>query len=391
MNHAVLKAAGERNKNMGELICEFIQSTGFYHLTLPDLAMIGIACGLLYLGIVRKYEPLLLVPISFGMLLVNLPLAGLVQPEEPGIIGGLLNYLSFGLDKGIYPPLIFLGIGALTDFGPLIANPVTLLLGAAAQFGIFTTFAGAYFLGFTATQSGAIGIIGGADGPTAIFVAGRLAPELLGSIAIAAYSYMALVPIIQPPIMKLLTTRKEREVVMKQLRPVPKTVKIIFPIAVIIISGLLLPSAVPLLGMLMFGNLLRESGVTERLSRTAQTELNNIIVIFLGLSVGAKATAELFLTWNTILIIVLGLTAFAVGTAGGVLMGKLLYLITGGRINPLIGSAGVSAVPMAARVSQTLGKEANPKNYLLMHAMGPNVAGVIGSAVAAGIILSLFG
>ncbi len=376
---------------MGELIREFIQSTGFYHLTLPELAMIGIACGLLYLGIVRKYEPLLLVPISFGMLLVNLPLAGLLQPEEPGIIGGLLNYLSFGLDKGIYPPLIFLGIGALTDFGPLIANPVTLLLGAAAQLGIFTTFTGAYFLGFTAPQSGAIGIIGGADGPTAIFVAGRLAPELLGSIAIAAYSYMALVPIIQPPIMKLLTTRKEREVVMKQLRPVSKTEKIIFPIAVIILSGLLLPAAVPLLGMLMFGNLLRESGVTERLSRTAQTELNNIIVIFLGLSVGAKATAESFLTWNTILIIVLGLAAFAFGTAGGVLMGKLLYLITGGKINPLIGSAGVSAVPMAARVSQTLGKEANPNNYLLMHAMGPNVAGVIGSAVAAGIILSILG
>jgi len=376
---------------MGELLGEFIHSTGFSHLTLPELAMIAIACGLLYLGIVRKYEPLLLVPISFGMLLANLPLTGLLLPEEPGRIGGLLTYISFGLEKGIYPPLIFLGIGALTDFGPLIANPVTLLLGAAAQLGIFTTFAGAYLLGFSAPQSGAIGIIGGADGPTAIFVASRLAPELLGSIAIAAYSYMALVPIIQPPIMKLLTTKKERAVVMKQLRPVSKTEKIIFPIAVIIISGLLLPSAAPLLGMLMFGNLLRESGVTERLSRTAQTELNNIIVILLGLSVGAKATAEYFLTWNTILIIVLGLAAFALGTAGGVLMGKLLYLITGGKINPLIGSAGVSAVPMAARVSQTLGKEANPNNYLLMHAMGPNVAGVIGSAVAAGIFLAILG
>jgi len=376
---------------MGELLGEFIHSTGFSHLTLPELAMIAIACGLLYLGIVRKYEPLLLVPISFGMLLANLPLTGLLLPEEPGRIGGLLTYISFGLEKGIYPPLIFLGIGALTDFGPLIANPVTLLLGAAAQLGIFTTFAGAYLLGFSAPQSGAIGIIGGADGPTAIFVASRLAPELLGSIAIAAYSYMALVPIIQPPIMKLLTTKKERAVVMKQLRPVSKTEKIIFPIAVIIISGLLLPSAAPLLGMLMFGNLLRESGVTERLSRTAQTELNNIIVILLGLSVGAKATAEYFLTWNTILIIVLGLAAFALGTAGGVLMGKLLYLITGGKINPLIGSAGVSAVPMAARVSQTLGKEANPNNYLLMHAMGPNVAGVIGSAVAAGILLAILG
>lgn len=376
---------------MGPLINEFIQSTGFYHLTLAEIGMIAIACVLLYLGIAKKYEPLLLVPISFGILLVNLPLNELLQPETPGVIGGLLYYLSRGLELGIYPPLIFLGIGAMTDFGPLIANPVTLLLGAAAQFGIFTTFAGAYFLGFTAPQSGAIGIIGGADGPTAIFVANQLAPELLGSIAIAAYSYMALVPIIQPPIMKLLTTRREREVVMEQLRPVSKTEKIIFPIVVIILTGLLLPAAVPLLGMLMFGNLLRESGVTERLSKTAQMELNNIIVIFLGLSVGAKATAEYFLTWDTILIIILGLAAFALGTAGGVLMGKLLYLLTGGKINPLIGSAGVSAVPMAARVSQTLGKEANPNNYLLMHAMGPNVAGVIGSAVAAGILLSILG
>lgn len=376
---------------MGPLINEFIQSTGFYHLTLAEIGMIAIACVLLYLGIAKKYEPLLLVPISFGILLVNLPLNELLQPEMPGVIGGLLYYLSRGLELGIYPPLIFLGIGAMTDFGPLIANPVTLLLGAAAQFGIFTTFAGAYFLGFTAPQSGAIGIIGGADGPTAIFVANQLAPELLGSIAIAAYSYMALVPIIQPPIMKLLTTRREREVVMEQLRPVSKTEKIIFPIVVVILTGLLLPAAVPLLGMLMFGNLLRESGVTERLSKTAQMELNNIIVIFLGLSVGAKATAEYFLTWDTILIIILGLAAFALGTAGGVLMGKLLYLLTGGKINPLIGSAGVSAVPMAARVSQTLGKEANPNNYLLMHAMGPNVAGVIGSAVAAGILLSILG
>ncbi|VFU18763.1 Oxaloacetate decarboxylase beta chain 2 [anaerobic digester metagenome] len=374
---------------MGQLILEFIQSTGFYNLSLAELVMIGIACVLLYLGIVKKYEPLLLVPISFGILLANLPLSGLLQPESPGEIGGLLYYLSRGLELGIYPPLIFLGIGAMTDFGPLIANPVTLLLGAAAQLGIFTTFTGAYFLGFTAPQSGAIGIIGGADGPTAIYVANKLAPELLGSVAIAAYSYMALVPIIQPPIMRLLTTRREREVVMKQLRPVSKTEKIIFPIVVIILTGLLLPAAVPLLGMLMFGNLLRESGVTERLSKTAQTELNNIIVIFLGLSVGAKATAEYFLTWKTILIIILGLAAFAFGTAGGVLMGKLLYVITGGKINPLIGSAGVSAVPMAARVSQTVGKEANPNNYLLMHAMGPNVAGVIGSAIAAGILLSI--
>ena len=376
---------------MRALIIEFIQSTGFYHLTISELAMIAVACVLLYLGIVKKYEPLLLIPISFGMLLVNLPLSDLLQPEGQGVIGGLLYYLSRGLELGIYPPLIFLGIGAMTDFGPLIANPVTLLLGAAAQLGIFTTFTGAYFLGFTAPQSGAIGIIGGADGPTAIFVANHLAPELLGSIAIAAYSYMALVPIIQPPIMKLLTTKHERETVMTQLRPVSKTEKIIFPIVVIILTGLLLPAAVPLLGMLMFGNLLRESGVTARLSETAQNDLNNIIVIFLGLSVGAKATAGSFLTAETILIIVLGLAAFALGTAGGVLMGKLLYLITGGKINPLIGSAGVSAVPMAARVSQALGKEANPNNYLLMHAMGPNVAGVIGSAVAAGILLSLLG
>ena len=376
---------------MGELIGEFLQSSGFFHLTLPQFAMIVVACVLLYLGIVKKYEPLLLVPISFGILLANLPLSGLLQPESEGVIGGLFYYLSRGLELGIYPPLIFLGIGAMTDFGPLIANPITLLLGAAAQLGIFTTLTGAYFLGFTGPQSGAIGIIGGADGPTAIFVANHLAPELLGSIAIAAYSYMALVPIIQPPIMKLLTTKRERETVMKQLRPVSKTEKIIFPIVVVILTGLLLPSAVPLLGMLMFGNLLRESGVTERLSKTAQMELNNIIVIFLGLSVGAKATAEYFLTRETILIIILGLAAFALGTAGGVLMGKLLYLLSGGKINPLIGSAGVSAVPMAARVSQSLGKEANPNNYLLMHAMGPNVAGVIGSAVAAGILLSLLG
>jgi len=351
--------------------------------------MIVIACFLLYLGIAKKYEPLLLVPISFGILLVNLPLGGLMQPEVNGVLGGLFYYLAKGLELGIYPPLIFLGVGAMTDFGPLIANPITLLLGAAAQFGIFLTFIGAFFLGFSAQQSGAIGIIGGADGPTAIFLANQLAPELLGSIAIAAYSYMALVPIIQPPIMRLLTTRKERVIVMEQLREVSKTEKILFPIIVIILTGLLLPAAIPLLGMLMFGNLLRETGVTDRLSKGAQNELNNIVVIFLGLTVGAKATAAYFLTPDTIKIIVLGLSAFAFGTAAGVLMGKLLNLITGGKINPLIGSAGVSAVPMAARVSQTVGKTENPNNYLLMHAMGPNVAGVIGSAVAAGILLSI--
>lgn len=374
---------------MLDLLIEFLHGTGFFNLQITDVVMIIIACGLLYLGIVKKYEPLLLVPISFGMLLVNLPLGNLMQAEAGGEVGGLLYYLSLGLELGIYPPLIFLGVGAMTDFGPLIANPVTLLLGAAAQFGIFLTFVGAFFLGFTAQQAGAIGIIGGADGPTAIFIASRLAPELLGSIAIAAYSYMALVPIIQPPIMRLLTSKKERKIVMEQLRPVSKKEKILFPIIVIIITGLLLPAALPLLGMLMFGNLIRETGVTERLSKGAQNELNNIIVIFLGLTVGAKATAAYFLTPDTIKIILLGLTAFAFGTAAGVLMGKLLCALSKGKVNPLIGSAGVSAVPMAARVSQAVGKEENPNNYLLMHAMGPNVAGVIGSAVAAGILLSI--
>jgi carboxybiotin decarboxylase len=374
---------------MIDMLVEFMQGTGFYNLQLNEVIMIIIASILLYLGIAKKYEPLLLVPISFGILLVNLPLGGLVTPGSESVAGGLFHYLSLGLELGIYPPLIFLGVGAMTDFGPLIANPITLLLGAAAQFGIFITFIGAIFLGFTAPQAGAIGIIGGADGPTAIFLANRLAPELLGSIAIAAYSYMALVPIIQPPIMRLLTSKKERQIVMEQLRPVSKTEKILFPIVVIILTGLLLPAAIPLLGMLMFGNLIRETGVTDRLSQGAQNELNNIVVIFLGLTVGAKATAAYFLTPDTIKIVLLGLTAFAFGTAAGVLMGKLLNIITKGKINPLIGSAGVSAVPMAARVSQTVGKEENPNNYLLMHAMGPNVAGVIGSAIAAGIMLSI--
>lgn len=371
------------------MLIEFLQGTGFYNLRVNDVIMIVIACILLYLGIAKKYEPLLLVPISFGILLVNLPLGGLMTPVIGSEPGGLLYYLSLGLELGIYPPLIFLGVGALTDFGPLIANPLTILLGAAAQFGIFLTFLGAIYFGFTAQEAGAIGIIGGADGPTAIFIATQLAPELLGSIAIAAYSYMALVPIIQPPIMRLLTNKKERQIIMEQLRPVSKTEKILFPIIVIIITGLLLPAALPLLGMLMFGNLIRETGVTERLSKAAQNELNNIVVIFLGLTVGAKATAAYFLTPDTIKIILLGLAAFAFGTAAGVLMGKLLNIITKGKINPLIGSAGVSAVPMAARVSQSVGKEENPNNYLLMHAMGPNVAGVIGSAVAAGILLSI--
>ncbi len=376
---------------MTELLLEFIRNTGFVNLTLAEVVMIGIACVLLYLGIAKKYEPLLLVPISFGILLVNLPLGNLMQAETATQIGGLLYYFSRGLELGIFPPLIFLGIGAMTDFGPLIANPVTLLLGAAAQLGVFLTFIGAYALGFTLKQAGAVGIIGGADGPTAIYLANYLAPELLGSIAIAAYSYMALVPIIQPPIMRFLTTPEERRIEMKQLRPVSKTEKIIFPVLVLIVTGLLVPAALPLLGMLMFGNLLRECGVTKRLSKTAQNDLNNIVVILLGLSVGAKATAEYFLTLETIKVIVLGLVAFAFGTAGGVLMARVINCFTKNKINPLIGSAGVSAVPMAARVSQQVGKEANPNNYLLMHAMGPNVAGVIGSAVAAGILLSFLG
>ncbi len=383
------------------------------------LIMILISCILMYLAIVKKFEPLLLLPISFGMLLANLPLADLMgQPTyqyfaeavhngKAGIevtmpdgtvmyqylksSGGLLYYLYQGVKLGIYPPLIFLGVGAMTDFGPLIANPKSLLLGAAAQFGIFITFIGALYLGFDAKQAASIGIIGGADGPTAIYLTGKLAPELLGPIAVAAYSYMALVPVIQPPIMKALTTKKERMVVMEQLRPVSKREKIIFPIAVAIIVSLLLPAAAPLIGMLMLGNLFRETFVVDRLNKTAQNELMNIVTIFLGVTVGATANAETFLTRQTIEIIVLGVVAFGVGTAGGVLLGKLMYKLTGGKVNPLIGSAGVSAVPMAARVSQMVGQKENPGNFLLMHAMGPNVAGVIGSAIAAGVLLSMFG
>ncbi len=356
-----------------------------------NLLMIGIACVLLYLGIKRKFEPLLLVPIAFGMLLANLPMANLAATDE----GGLVYYLYQGVKLGIYPPLIFLGIGAMTDFSPLIANPMSFLLGAAAQMGIFATFMGAKLLDLTSIvsfsdkQAASIGIIGGADGPTAIFVTTKLAPELLGSIAVAAYSYMALVPIIQPPIMKALTTKKERSVVMRTLRQVSKTERIFFPIIVTIIVALLLPDAATLVGMLMFGNLLKECGVTERLNKTAQNELLNIITIFLGLSVGASTKAQNFLTITTVVIIVLGLLAFSFGTAGGVLLGKLMYVLTKGKVNPLIGSAGVSAVPMAARVSQRVGQAENPGNFLLMHAMGPNVAGVIGSAVAAGVLLNM--
>jgi sodium ion-translocating decarboxylase beta subunit len=374
---------------LAEAIVEFIQSLGFLSLTWQEGVMIIIGCVLLYLAIVKEYEPLLLLPIAFGVILSNIPLAGLMDPPGPdGTPGGLLYYLYQGVKLGIYPPLIFMGIGAMTDFGPLLANPKTLLLGAAAQLGIFSTLLGALLLGFTPAQSGAIGIIGGADGPTAIYTATILAPELLGPIAIAAYSYMALVPIIQPPIMMALTTKEEREIVMEQLRPVSKTEKILFPIIVTILICLFLPDATPLIGSLMLGNLLRESGVVERLSKTAQNELINIITIFLGLTVGASARAETFLTWQTIFIIILGLAAFAGGTAGGILMGKLMCKLTGGKVNPLIGSAGVSAVPMAARVSQVVGQKANPQNFLLMHAMGPNVAGVIGSAIVAGVLIS---
>ncbi|MCT4565934.1 MAG: sodium ion-translocating decarboxylase subunit beta [Maledivibacter sp.] len=383
---------------MGQAIIKFLNSTGFITLFQQPkhIVMLAISCLLLYLAIKKGFEPLLLVPIAFGMLLTNLPLAGMmnapgVDPHGHVIPGGLLWYFFQGDELGIFPPIIFMGVGAMTDFGPLIANPKSLLLGAAAQFGIFTTFLGAIFLGFTAQQAGAIGIIGGADGPTAIFLASKLAPEILGPIAVAAYSYMALVPIIQPPIMKALTTKKERMVKMEQLRPVSKTEKILFPIMVTLLVSLMLPPAATLIGMLMLGNLFRECGVTQRLTETASNALINIVTIFLGLSVGATATADAFLKWQTIKIIVLGVIAFGVGTAAGVLLGKIMYRVSGGKINPLIGSAGVSAVPMAARVSQVVGQQENPSNFLLMHAMGPNVSGVIGSAVAAGVLLSLFG
>lgn len=371
---------------------ELWSTTGLVMITWQQGLMIAISFVLIYLAIKKEYEPLLLLPIAFGMFLANLPLAGLL--DKPTMVGdqfqpgGLIYYLAQGVNLGIYPPLIFLGVGAMTDFGPLIANPKSILLGAAAQLGIFIALIGAILLGFDLRAAASIGIIGGADGPTAIYLTTRLKPDLLAPIAIAAYSYMALIPIIQPPIMRLLTTKEERQVVMEQLRPVSKLEKVLFPIIVSLVGSLILPSAAPLLGALMFGNLLRESGVVERISKTAQNELINIITIFLGLSVGAKASADLFLTWETIKIILLGLAAFAFSTVGGVLFGKVMCRWTGGKINPLIGAAGVSAVPMAARVAQKVGAEERPGNYLLMHAMGPNVAGVIGSAVAAGVLLS---
>lgn len=367
-----------------------------------NIIMIAVSCLLIYLAIGKKFEPLLLLPIAFGMLLTNLPGAEMFHPEmwdaAKGINyseilhnGGLLDILYIGVKAGVYPPLIFLGIGCMTDFGPLISNPKSFLLGAAAQLGIFVAFFGALALGMTPQEAASIGIIGGADGPTAIFVTSRLAPDLLGPIAVAAYSYMALIPFIQKPLMKMLTTKKERLVRMEQLREVSKTEKILFPIVVTIIVALLLPTAAPLVGMLMLGNLMRESGVVERIAKTAQNELMNIITIFLGLTVGATANAQTFLTLNTLKIIGMGLVAFAIGTVGGLLLGKLMYVVTKGKVNPLIGSAGVSAVPMAARVSQLVGQEEDPGNFLLMHAMGPNVSGVIGSAVAAGVLLNMLG
>ena len=365
--------------------------------------MIAVAFVLLYLAIKHKFEPLLLLTIAFGMLLTNLPGANMFHTElfAGGHVhwdifvakAGLLDYLYLGVKLGIYPCLIFVGVGAMTDFGPLIANPKSFLLGAAAQLGIFLTFIGAYALGFSPAEAASIGIIGGADGPTSIYLTAILAPDLLGPIAVAAYSYMALVPVIQPPIMRLLTTEKERKIKMRQLRPVSKTEKILFPLIITVIIALLLPSAAPLVGSLMLGNLMKECGVVDRLSKTVQNEMMNIVVIFLGLTVGATATAEAFINARTLFILLLGVIAFSFGTAGGVLLAKIMNLFAkdGNKINPLIGSAGVSAVPMAARVSQTEGQKADPSNFLLMHAMGPNVAGVVGSAVAAGILLSFLG
>ncbi len=395
---------------MGEALVNFLEMTGFSMIADDPkvLIMIVISLALMYLAIVKKFEPLLLLPIAFGMLMTNIPGAEMYHRElfASGHVdwaalsdqGGLIDYLYLGIKLGIYPCLIFMGVGAGTDFGPLIANPKTMFMGAGAQLGIFVAFLGA--LGLSALfpsafqygfkEASSIGIIGGADGPTAIYVTLRLAPHLLGPIAVAAYSYMALVPVIQPPIMKALTTKAERQIVMEQLRPVSKTEKIVFPIVVTIFVSLLVPSAAPLIAMLMFGNLLKECGVTERLSKTAQNELMNIVTIFLGISVGATATADIFLTWETIGILLMGVCAFAIGTVGGLLIGKLMNVLSGGKINPLIGSAGVSAVPMAARVSQVVGQKEKPGNYLLMHAMGPNVAGVIGSAIAAGVLLALF-
>ena len=404
---------------LGEIIVNLYNSSGLASLDWQNYVMIGISFILMFLAIKKQYEPWLLLPIAFGMMLVNIfpgimgnPSTQLMTLEQlqaanldpasyttsmlDGVTyynvtenGGLFYYLYQGVHLGIFPPLIFLGIGAMTDFGPLIANPKSFILGAAAQIGIFITFIGATLLDFSPKEAGSIAIIGGADGPTAIFVTSQLSPELLGPIAVAAYSYMALVPIIQPPIMRLLTTKKERAIVMEQLRPVSKLEKILFPIVVVVLVAILLPDAAPLVGMLMLGNLFKESGVVDRIAKTAQNELMNIVTIFLGTTVGATASGTLFLTPKTLGIIALGLIAFCLGTACGVLFGKIMCWATHGKVNPLIGSAGVSAVPMAARISQKVGQEENPANFLLMHAMGPNVAGVIGSAVAAGVLISV--
>lgn len=376
---------------MLDSIKELIVTSGFMNMTIQELIVVILSLILIYLAVSKNYEPYLLIPIGFGMLLANLPLTGLMDIPTATSNGGLLYYLYQGVSLGIFPPLIFLCLGAGTDFGPLIANPKTLLLGGAAQFGIFAAFFGALALGMTPSESAAIGIIGGADGPTALHSSAILAEHLLPTIAIAAYSYMALVPIIQPPIMRLLTTEEERKTVMTQSRAVSKKEKILFPIIVTIFVSLLIPSSTPLIGMLMLGNLIRESNVVPLLADTLENSMMYIITILLGISVGASANAELLLSTATLKIIFLGLFAFSMGTATGVLMGKLMYKITGGKINPLIGSAGISAVPMAARVSQVEGIKANPNNYLLMHAMGPNVAGVIGSAVSAGILIHFFG
>jgi len=373
--------------SFGAAATKILTTTGVSHLEGGDILMIGVACIMLYLAIWEKFEPLLLLPIGFGCLLANIPMSMMANTDT----GGLLNFFYQGVKHEVLPPLIFLGVGALTDFGPLLANPTTLLLGAAAQIGVYITLIGAVLLGFNMHEASAIGIIGGADGPTSIFIASKLAPHLLAPIAVAAYSYMALVPLIQPPIMRLLTTEKERKIKMEQLKPISQTVKIVFPVVVTIVCCLMLPGVTPLLGMLMLGNLFRESGVTARLHETSETHLINIVTILLALAVGSSMTAESFLRVETLKIIVLGLLAFSIATAGGVIFGKIMCKMTGGRVNPLIGSAGVSAVPMAARVSQKVGSETDSSNFLLMHAMGPNVAGVIGSAVAAGVFISLFG
>ena len=393
----------EEDLEIGKSFTEFIGTMGFYKLGTQwkCLIMLAVGCLLLYLAIVKKFEPLLLLPIAFGMILTNLPGAGMYHTElfagghvhwgEFANGAGLLDYLYLGVKLGIYPCIIFIGVGAMTDFGPLLANPKSLLLGAAAQLGIFATYLCANAIGFDPAEAASIGIIGGADGPTSIYLASKLAPHLLGPIAVAAYSYMALVPVIQPPIMKLLTSKKERQIEMKQLRKVSQTEKIVFPIMVTILVTLLLPDAGTLIGCLMLGNLMRECGVVERLSDTVQNALMNITTIFLGITVGATATADNFLNFQTLSILCMGIVAFGLGTGGGVLLAKLINVFSKEKINPLIGSAGVSAVPMAARVSQVVGQEENPGNFLLMHAMGPNVAGVIGSAVAAGILLSMLG